>query len=64
MEKDDVLENNNTIKINIFDNVLFLQPVAADHSAAFSYPLGIFDEKTPPNLQKSLTIPKLDSIII
>ena len=30
----------------------------------FSYPLGIFDEKTPLELQKSLTIPKLDSIII
>ena len=30
----------------------------------FSYTLGIFDEKTPPELQKSLTIPKLDSIII
>ena len=36
-------------------------------SAAISFTLlklGIFDEKTPPDLQKSLTIPKLDSIII
>ena len=47
-----------------FKNRLFLQPIATDRSAAFFYPLGIFDEKTPPELQKSLTIPKLDSIII
>lgn len=38
--------------------------MAADRSAAFSYPLGIFDEKTASDLQKSLTIAKIDSIII
>ncbi|EDS01056.1 hypothetical protein EUBSIR_01021 [[Eubacterium] siraeum DSM 15702] len=47
-----------------FKNRLFLQTGRRIVPPLFSYPLGIFDEKTPPELQKSLTIPKLDSIII
>ena len=47
-----------------FKNRLFLQTGRRIVPPLFSYPLGIFDEKTPPDLQKSLTIPKLDSIII
>jgi|GEM_PF-3331834 len=47
-----------------YKNRLFLQARRRIVPPLFSYPLGIFDEKTPPELQKSLTIPKLDSIII